>query len=342
MICVPSLSEKWTHWHKVIDLLDYKHIVIDAFALLITIYQEDSLDALYAGDFVTFGSRVREFIAKLRSYSLEPIFVIDGNVHTEKWDEIMSRAVKSQETVYDELHQLSMENTNERAIPGETPGFCYSIRFWVIIAKVFADVCRSEKAECHEAKGDADALVSIYANKYKCLLVSNDSDFYIFELNAPAYYCNFEDFWDTIDNLPESNFTKMLVFDQFKFTDYYKIDKRSLVVLSLLLGNDFIDGRPEFVNNVEISIKEIKNIEKTKNGYQKLLKKYAKYDENGTTQKFYSLKSPFTTEYSQQQLPDDFEDILKYGYGRAYSLTDDKSQESSWYASEKSEVCAKR
>jgi len=290
-------------WHKPINLLNYKHIVIDMFPFLIPVYmtkKDEILDLFYGGDYCSFGARLRSLIAKLRSHSIEPIFVADGIVQTEKLNEVLHRTEERQKHAYKMLQGL--KNRNKEDLEG--------YRQWcncLLIKKVFFSVLRSEKVKFYVARGDADALVTIVANKYKCPLVSNDSDFYIFPLIEPSYFINMDDFMTVVRKLPKVNKTQktdsqrkltskqvnVQAFDQTKFAKIHKFEKYSLIILPILLGNDFSTGIKTFEKNVEKSILELQKF-----SFEKLYQKYGETKKSDVIWKFYSLQPPFSQGFS--------------------------------------------
>ena len=273
--------------------------------------KEEVLDLFYGGDYSSFGARLRALIAKLRSHSIEPIFVADGIVQSEKLTEVLHRTEDRQKHAYKMLQGLKNKNREDLE----------SYRQWcncLLIKKVFFSVLRSEKVKFYVARGDADALVTIVANKYKCPLVSNDSDFYIFPLIEPSYFINMDDFMTVVRKLPKKpqksrnvdskgkhsskpvnanvEFSKPLnvqAFDQTKFAKIHKFEKYSLIILPILLGNDFSSGIKSFEKNVEKSILELQKF-----SFEKLYQKYGETEKSDVIWKFYSLQPPFSQGFS--------------------------------------------
>jgi len=260
--------------------------------------KDEILDIFYGGDYSSFGTRLRSLIAKLRSHSIEPVFVADGIVQSEKLNEVLHRTEERQKHAYKMLQGL--KNKNKEDLEG--------YRQWcncLLIKKVFFSVLRSEKVKFYVARGDADALVTIVANKYECPLVSNDSDFYIFPLIEPSYFINMDDFMMVVRKLPKVTKTRKLdsegtpkqvnvqAFDQTKFAKIHRFEKYSLIILPILLGNDFSNGIKTFEKNVEKSILELQKF-----SFEKLYQKYGETEKSDVIWKFYSLQPPFSQGFS--------------------------------------------
>lgn len=252
---VPKLTsfmrQRFTNWKEE----EIKgHLVIDGCSVCYQLY--DDLDWMHGGQYPEFRDRVIEYFEALQSSGITPIVVFDGIDYTgEKSDTIGERCMRSVKEIFDrfyptgpDTHTVSQPNSLESETApqlfSETSGPFNSqkVVLPLFALKLVSEVLSELSIKYVTVDGEADRDIVKLANFYSCPVLSNDSDFYIFNLKGGFVHIdNFK--WNARPITARVYYVKAFV-DEFKLAD-----ESLRFIIPAIFGNDFITA-------VESSYKE--------------------------------------------------------------------------------------
>jgi len=212
------VEKNFKRWHTV----EVKgKMVIDGSSLLFTLYD---LDWGHGGQYTAFKSNIQNFFQALKMSGISPIVVMDGVVEESKRPEIIRRR-KDRVTSIDKLS--SVERIEFLNGHGVLPP---------LVSLVFMTVLKEMKVDLTFADGEGDVAVYKLANGYDCPVLSNDSDFLIFNLrNGYIPLNHFR--WK--DSMP----IKANVYYHTEFCSQFQlVDPRLRLLIPAITGNDFVEG----------------------------------------------------------------------------------------------------
>ena len=160
---IPSLSgfiNKRYRWRQQLDVGRLSHLVVDGCRVSHFLYR--TLEWGLGGEYCEYGHKVREFFEKLKiRFGTENLTVVMDGCS-------FSPAKKKEGRIY------STHDTTENAKKGGSKSFMYA---------VFMDILRQlDWVTIFVAEGEADHVIASLANHYQCPVLSDDSDFFIFNL----------------------------------------------------------------------------------------------------------------------------------------------------------------
>lgn len=209
-------------------------IVIDGNNLKYGIYWKSIRgrpDYIYGGDYANYAMCIKQFFHPLLKCGVEPIVIFDGGIDISmlKMKTIIER-LKSRVNASSAInkHNLSGEKT--------LPVLCHIV-FLVVLNELRIVYLQSVM--------EADNHIAMIANHYNCPVMSNDSDFYIYNLTGG---------YVILDSLEEAMVVRTFENEgvKYKYLDcnYYHIsnlleyfpgvDLEMLPLFSCLMGNDYI------------------------------------------------------------------------------------------------------
>lgn len=189
---------------------------------------------LYGSDHVAFADRVRQVIRSMKKCRIKPIFVYDGakdsKIIADKSKTQFDRAVQKLKGI-EKLHNNQVYN--QILLPPNT----YA---------TFNNVATEEGCHIVMAMFEADLTVARLANLYKAPVVSNDSDFLLMDLPYGVITCDNLDLETIHTNYRPGSGTPPYILSSIYFIDEFvrcfpDLDRRTLPLLGVLCGNDFVD-----------------------------------------------------------------------------------------------------
>ena len=220
---IPGLTsfveKNFKHWHTT----EVKgKLVVDGSSLLFILY---NLDWSHGGQYAEFRSNIQSFFQALRMSGISPIVVMDGvDVEGRKRPEVVRRR-KERVGNIDRLSRVErIEFLNGH---GVLPP---------LVSMVYAAVLKEMEVDLTFADGEGDVAVYQLANGYGCPVLSNDSDFFMFNLrNGYIPLSHFR--WK--DSMP----IMADVFYHTEFCSQYQLgDPRLRFLVPAIAGNDFVQG----------------------------------------------------------------------------------------------------
>ena len=198
------------------------HLVIDGHSLCFTMHFDFHIDWIHGGQYWKFKELLLKFFHSLLSSDIVPVLVFDGiDYKREKEPVIMRRKRDSVRAIRKQLTEHGAHSCP--VLP-------------VLAIEVFRQVLEELNIRMYIADGEADPHTVAIANHYKCPVVSNDSDYYIFNVHhgyIPLKHLNWQ-------NKPVK--AEMYTLNHFNAVFGLKDPKLSRMIPAIV-GNDFIEGR---------------------------------------------------------------------------------------------------
>ena len=198
---------------------DIKHLVIDGNAFIYCIFGQYSerRPIIFGGQYGELRKAFEEFISVLKRNNIRPYVVFDGVDFDEA--KRKTKEDRKRDTVR-EVEKVNMEvDCKNRLKPS-------------LAMELIVETLRAQNVQFLFVDGDADKKVAQLANYLNCPLLSNDSDFYIYQV-AGGYI--------PLDTLEwEDGAISAQVYYAKEFITRCKFSNPDLLLgIPLLMGNDF-------------------------------------------------------------------------------------------------------
>lgn len=198
--------------------LNNSHVVIDAPNLYYSLYfnSEPKLDQRHGGDYSGFKDEVCGFLQVLRNCNVTPHMVLDGTSNPEKLETLKTRLQNKLETA----KKVAKNMPHNNILPP-------------LVKDVFKQILVKEQVEFEESFGEADLRVVSWANHLLCPVLSNDSDFYIYDVKAGVLPL------DQLQWKNKSGHIQAKVYRRPRFCKMFCIDPALAPVFAAIAGNDY-------------------------------------------------------------------------------------------------------
>ncbi|RXN32316.1 asteroid -like protein [Labeo rohita] len=180
---------------------------------------------MHGGDYDAFEEMITRFFENLRACDIEPYVVLDGGAdHTnKKLDTLMER------------HQDKINSAFALSVGKK--GKVLPIH----IKDVFTQLLRKLRVPLVQCLEEADWEIAALAKEWNCPVLSDDSDFYIFNLEAgllPIAHFQWEHV--KVDRRTNKKFIQAKHFTVSKFCASFNMNADLLPVFASILGNDYV------------------------------------------------------------------------------------------------------
>ncbi|KAG7283010.1 hypothetical protein CRUP_028527 [Coryphaenoides rupestris] len=199
-------------------------LVVDGNNLVYHLYFKSNLDQNHGGEYLEFQAHIRAFFTTLADCGIKPYVVMDGGAGTSdiKMETLLDRYKDKVQKAHDAAHTGGQK--------GILP--CFT-------KLVFGQTLRDLKVPVAMCFGEADCQLAALAKGWCCPVLSNDSDFYIFDL--PAGLLPLDHFqWDAVRSHGGS-YIPCKRYTTSSFCTFFKINRQLLPVFATLAGNDYVD-----------------------------------------------------------------------------------------------------
>ncbi|CAM4703582.1 unnamed protein product [Leuciscus chuanchicus] len=202
-----------------------KRLIIDGCNLYYLLYFDCNLDQMHGGDYDAFEELITQFFENLAACDISPYVVLDGgDDHTDKkFDTVMKR--KQQKIK--EAYNLSMGKKG-RVLP-------------TLIKNVLRQLLHKLKVPMVQCLEEADWEIAALAQEWDCPVLSNDSDFYIFNLRAGVLpISHFQ--WKKVgvDRRTNKKCIQAKHFTLGQFCASFQMNAELLPIFASILGNDYV------------------------------------------------------------------------------------------------------
>ncbi|XP_071764245.2 single-strand DNA endonuclease ASTE1-like [Centroberyx gerrardi] len=216
-----SLIEANSQIYQGVRLRDSR-LVIDGSNLCYLLYFGSGLDQNHGGEYAAFEDLIGKFVKALQDCRIEPYVVLDGgtDITDKKLETLRSRA----EDRIRRAHAAALGGRGSILPPLAKKVFKQTlVRLEVPVAQCFAE---------------ADREIAALASEWECPVLSNDSDFYIFDLPAgllPTTHFH----WKSRGR----GFIRCKSYTTSSFCTLFNIQHQVLPVFAALAGNDYVKLR---------------------------------------------------------------------------------------------------
>ncbi|KAM3873539.1 single-strand DNA endonuclease ASTE1-like [Diretmus argenteus] len=197
-------------------------LVIDGNNLIYLLYFRSGLDRRHGGEYGAFEDLIEKFIKSLRNCRVEPYVVLDGGLDpTDKKLETLKKRTKNRI----QKAQNKVMGQQKKVLPP-------------LGKLVFIQTLARLKVPMAQCFGEADIHIASLASEWGCPVLSDDSDFYIFDL--PGGLLPISHFqWEVVvqDGIPCKHYTTS------SFCIFFNIQRQILPVFAALAGNDYVNLR---------------------------------------------------------------------------------------------------
>uniref|UniRef100_A0A669AY31 Asteroid domain-containing protein n=1 Tax=Oreochromis niloticus TaxID=8128 RepID=A0A669AY31_ORENI len=195
----------------------------DFWSLFVVFLLADSLglDQNHGGEYAAYESLIERFITALRTCEVDPYVVLDGGSdHTDKKLETVTQRAEQR------IERAHRDGGKENVLP-------------IMTKWVFRQTLTRLKVPVAQCFGEADREIAALADKWQCPVLSNDSDFYIFNLSAgllPISYFQ----WQDVNGNGSKSYIPCKRYYTSSFCIYFEIQCQLLPTFAALAGNDYV------------------------------------------------------------------------------------------------------
>ncbi|KAL9956446.1 hypothetical protein ACROYT_G037923 [Oculina patagonica] len=215
---IDDIETLWTQ----IELQDTK-LIIDGSGLCNYLYRSNGFECRHGGQYDEFYNVVLSFFDALDSKGVESFVILDGAKDSsgKKLDTDKKRAKRRIQTSHVLAENLTSADGDDFLLP-------------LLSKLVFIQALRDRGIKFAVCDSEADAEIASLANAWNCPALSNDSDFFIYNIKAgyiPLSSLN----WNSIRLTTK-------IFHRRKLATHLRIDEELLPLFASLAGNDYVSA----------------------------------------------------------------------------------------------------
>ncbi|XP_022778219.1 protein asteroid homolog 1-like [Stylophora pistillata] len=213
-----SFVEKIEQLWETIELRRDTKLVIDGSALYKSLYADSCLDRRCGGQYKEFYDIIINFFNALKSVGVESFVVLDGATNDNKLETHKKRSEERIKKAYFLAKKPAEEIKDVFVCP-------------LLLNFVFVQALRDLDVKFAVSDREADAEIAYLANYFQCPVLSNDSDFCIFDvIRGFIPISSFK--WHSLP-------LKARIFHRAKLAEYFGIRTELLALFASLVGNDY-------------------------------------------------------------------------------------------------------
>ncbi|XP_077599103.1 single-strand DNA endonuclease ASTE1 [Stigmatopora nigra] len=198
-------------------------LIIDGSSLFFNLFLNYFLDRSHGGDYDAFASLVLDFFSALSSCNIQPYVLLDGGMDpSDKKFETLQQRFQSRIKQADNMSQ----GGNGSILP-------------IYTRHVFIEVLIQEKVHFVQCPAEADWDIACLAHEWGCPLLSNDSDFFIFDLPGGYMPLNFFQWTNLKGKASQRSIPARCYTTQVLCSFYQRMNPDLLPLCAVLLGNDY-------------------------------------------------------------------------------------------------------
>ncbi|XP_026172721.1 LOW QUALITY PROTEIN: single-strand DNA endonuclease ASTE1 [Mastacembelus armatus] len=199
-------------------------LVVDGCNLLYLLYFNSGLDENHGGQYAAFEDLIEKFVTAMTGCGITPYVVLDGG--SDYTDKKVQTLTLRAEQLIKKAHQAAAEGTKKHILP-----LLAKMVFKQTLVRLGVPV-----AQCYS---EADQEIAALAIKWQCPVLSNDSDFYIFEL--PAGLLPISHFrWKDVKQNGSQRYIPCKSYNTSSFCIFFNIQRQLLPTFAALAGNDYV------------------------------------------------------------------------------------------------------
>ncbi|XP_051520685.1 protein asteroid homolog 1 isoform X2 [Myxocyprinus asiaticus] len=213
-------------------------LVIDGCSLYFQLYFNSGLDQARGGDYDIFAVLVQQFFAALSECKVQPFVVLDGGM--DQTDKKFKTLLERTQSKIRAAHALS-RGSHGSVLP-------------LLTHEVFIQVLSELGVPLVQCISEADFEIASLAKQWGCPVLTNDSDFYIFDLRGG--YLPFSFFqWNNVSGRATERYIPARQFIVNRFCSHFNhMNKQLLPLFAVVTGNDYTPDKitDTFFRRVEL------------------------------------------------------------------------------------------
>lgn len=185
------------------------------------------MDQNHGGEYAALEELTEKFVAALRTCGVTPYVVVDGgsDFTNRKNETVLKRA----EDATKRALQAAVNGSKEDILPQ-------------FAKRVFIQTLLRLDVPVAQCFSEADQEIAALATEWRCPVLSNDSDFYIFDL--PAGLLPISHFrWQDVRRRGSHSYIPCKRFYTSSFCIVFPIQRRLLPAFAVLAGNDYVKSQ---------------------------------------------------------------------------------------------------
>ncbi|XP_032391031.1 protein asteroid homolog 1 [Etheostoma spectabile] len=202
-------------------------LVIDGCSLYFRLYFNHGLDQQRGGDYDAFAGLLTQFLSALAACNIQPYVVLDGGIDpSDKKFPTLRQRLQSKIREADSLSH----GRNGSVLP-------------ILTRDVFIQVLIQRGVPLVQCPAEADWEIACLAHQWNCPVLTNDSDFYIFDL--PGGYLPHHFFqWTNVNGKASHRYISARCYTTNSLCRWFGgMNKELLPLCAVLAGNDY--GTPK-------------------------------------------------------------------------------------------------
>ncbi|XP_027868550.1 single-strand DNA endonuclease ASTE1 [Xiphophorus couchianus] len=202
-------------------------LLVDGCNLNYLLYFSSGLDQNHGGEYAAYETLIESFIAALRSCDITPYVVLDGGSDvTDKKLETIAKRGKDR-----------VRKAHEAAVSGKTMGILPQMA-----ELVFRQTLARLQVPVAQCLAEADQEIAALASEWRCPVLSNDSDFLVFDL--PAGFLPISHFqWREVRQSGSLSSISCWSYCTSSFCSFFGLQRQLLPTFAALAGNDYVKLR---------------------------------------------------------------------------------------------------
>uniref|UniRef100_A0A6Q2XVG1 XPG N-terminal domain-containing protein n=1 Tax=Esox lucius TaxID=8010 RepID=A0A6Q2XVG1_ESOLU len=203
-------------------------LIIDGCNLYNLLYFNSNLDQSHGGDYDAFDDKLRKFFQALKDCGIDPYVVLDGGSNSNNC-KLETHKQRAQSRIN------SASNIGLYGSGSLLPTLVY---------QVFKQLLTSLNVPMAQCLGEADQEIASLAHRWNCPVLSNDSDFYIFDIKAgflPISHFQWQKV--SVNQASSQKYIPCKHYTTTSFCRYFNINKQLLPVFAAVVGNDYVSLR---------------------------------------------------------------------------------------------------
>ncbi|KAM7384138.1 hypothetical protein PAMA_011471 [Pampus argenteus] len=202
-------------------------LVIDGCSLYFRLYFNHGLDQQHGGDYDAFACLLTQFLSALATCNIQPYVVLDGGMDPS--DKKLSTLRQRLQSKIKEADSIS-HGRNGSVLP-------------ILTRDVFTQVLIQRGVPLVQCPAEADWEIACLAHQWNCPVLTNDSDFYIFDL--PGGYLPIRFFqWTNLNGKASHRYISARCYTTSSLCHRFGgMNQELLPLFAVLTGNDY--GTPK-------------------------------------------------------------------------------------------------
>lgn len=201
--------------------------VLFSFSVVCLVVDGSGLDQNHGGEYAAFEELIEKFVKALRDCEVAPYVVLDGGSdHTDKKLETLTCRAADR---IRRAHHAAQTGVQTKILPQ-------------LVKLVFRQTLARLQVPVAQCYGEADRQIAALAREWECPVLSNDSDFYIFDL--PAGLLHISHFqWEAVERSGSHSYIPCKSYRTSSFCSLFNMRCQLLPAFASLVGNDYVNLR---------------------------------------------------------------------------------------------------